>query len=206
MTAPSSSAEGGLSGIVVAIDDHDQGPSPTMWQRRVGGRRAGGQAAQPLPDGHLALATAWVAAAYLRAMTTNAIPMTEILLGALQAPIDPDVAVGQLIATGVPAADIVVLRDAADLDEVRHGGPAHGLRSRLRHVLATLDRLDESGAGHVLQSTETDLAAGRTVLLVRHVDATNAPAINGLLQAAGISHTHYLGRWTVLEHGHVPAG
>lgn len=161
---------------------------------------------EPLPHGHLALAGAWAAAPYLRAMTGNAIPMTEILLGALQQHNDPDVAVDQLVATGVPAADIVVLRDPADLDEVRHGGPAQGLRSRLRHVLTALDNLDESGTGHVLRSTETDLAAGRAVLLVRHVDATNAPTINGLLQAAGVRHTHYLGRWTVLEHGHVPAG
>lgn len=138
-------------------------------------------------------------------MTGNAIRMTEILLGSLQHHEDPDVAVDQLVATGVPAADIVILREPADLEELRHGDPAHGLRRRLHHVLSTLDELDESGTGHVLRSAEADLAAGQTVVLVRHVDATNAPTINGMLHTVGVNHTHYVGRWSVLERGHVPA-
>lgn len=137
-------------------------------------------------------------------MTGNAIPMTEIVLGALNHRNDANVAVDLLVAAGVPAADVMVLHTLADLDELRHGDPSHGLRTRLRRLLAALDNLDESGTGHVLQSTEADLAAGNIVILVRHVDALNAPTINGLLHTAGVSHTHYLGRWTVLEHGRVP--
>jgi hypothetical protein len=130
--------------------------------------------------------------------------MTEMLIGALDDAGDPG-EVGELfVAAGGNPADLVVLSGPEGLDEVLAHGSGRGLVGRIQHLARHIDRLDSSGTGHVLAATESALASGRTVIAVRHVHRAEAASFSDLLRSAGVSHVHYVGRWTLSEFGEAP--
>lgn len=127
--------------------------------------------------------------------------MTEMLIGALDDTRDPADVRESFVAAGGNPSDLVVLTGQKGLDEVLAHNKGHGIGARIQHLARHIDRLDSSGTGHVLRAAESALAAGRTVIAVRHVHKADAPLFSNLLRSAGVSHVHYVGRWTLSEFG-----
>lgn len=130
--------------------------------------------------------------------------MTEMLIGALDDAGDPGAVRDSFAAAGGDPADLVVLSGQEGLDEVLAHGSGRGVVGAIQHLARHLDRLDSSGTGHVLAAAESALASGRTVIAVRHVHRAEAAPFSNLLRSAGVSHVHYVGRWTLSEFGEAP--
>lgn len=138
-------------------------------------------------------------------MTSNLFTLNEVLIGALDADRDPDDALATLAARGIDPARVALLRQPSDLQALRGTGCAKGWRARLQGLMRVLDDLDERGAGQVLAGAAADLDGGRTVVVVHHVPGNAAAATAQGLRDCGMARPRYLGRWSVLEGGAIPA-
>lgn len=117
---------------------------------------------------------------------------------------DPQALRDAMIDAGQDPDEVVVLTGSDGLDELLGHDRDHGILRHLTHLIRHIEALDNDGTGHVLSAAEKDLRSGHTVILVRHVDRTAAAPLSNLLRGHGVPHVHYIGRWTVAEHGAIP--
>jgi hypothetical protein len=106
-----------------------------------------------------------------------------------------DAAVAGLRATGVDAADVLVLRGPDDAARLDGAGSAHGWRARLRRLFAftLMDQLPD----FILY--ERAVRDGRTVLAVRVDGEARKRAVHAVLRAHGAHFTNYYGRLATEE-------
>lgn len=131
--------------------------------------------------------------------------LSQVLIGTLIDDADPRALVDAMIAAGQAPDEVVLLTGSDGLDELLGHDPGHGILGHLTHLIRHIESLDSEGTGHVLTAAERDLRAGHTVVLVLHVRRSNAAPLSDLLQVFGVPHVHYIGRWTVAQHGTIPA-
>lgn len=130
--------------------------------------------------------------------------LSQVLVGSLEEGHDPGSIRADMLDAGQGPEDVVVLAGSAGLEELLGQDQHHGLRGHLAHLVRHLEALESEGTGHVLSAAESDLRAGRSVVLVRHVDRHAAAPLADVLHRHGVPHVHYIGRWTVAEQGTVP--
>ncbi len=109
-----------------------------------------------------------------------------------------------MIRAGQQPDEVVVLTGPDGLEELLGRDRDQGILGYLTHLVRHIEALDSDGTGHVLSAAESDLRAGHTVVLVRQVDRTAAGPLSDLLRGHGVAHVHYIGRWTIAEHGAIP--
>ncbi len=131
--------------------------------------------------------------------------LNQVLVGTVGDEHDPESIRDAVVDAGIPSEDVVVLEGRAGLEELLGHDRNRGILGRLAQLVRYIEMLDSSGTGHVLGTAEADLRAGRSVVMVRHVDSATAGWMSDLLRANGVDHQHYVGRWTVAEHGIVPS-
>lgn len=130
------------------------------------------------------------------------ISMTNVLLGTLDSSLDAAALGDRYRQAGGDPHRLVVLRGQAGIDALER--PAAGGSLMLRWT-RELSRVFDTIATHIVDTAVDDLENGRTVVVVRHVDSRHADEEGRRLQGLGVSHLHYSGRWTSVEHGRVPA-
>lgn len=131
--------------------------------------------------------------------------LSQVLLGTLLDEADPQALIDAMVAAGHTPDEVVVLAGPDGLDELAGHVPGRGILGHLTHLMRHNEALDSDGTGHVLADAERDLRAGHTVVLVLHVNRTEAATLSDLLHVFGVPHVHYIGRWTVAQHGTIPA-
>lgn len=136
-------------------------------------------------------------------MTQIGTTLSSVLIGALANGAASDAARDALLAAGRAPEDVLVLTGEAGLDELR--SRQQGFLPAITRLIRQIEALQSDGTGHVLEAAESSLRDGHDVVVVRHVDAPAAASLAGLLRANGVSHVHYIGRWTVSESGVVPS-
>lgn len=131
--------------------------------------------------------------------------LSQVLIGTLIDGADPQALRDAMIDAGQDPDEVVVLTGSDGLDELLGHVPGHGILGHLTHLMRHIEALDNDGTGHVLAAAERDLRAGHAVVLVLHVDRDDAAPLSDLLHVFGVPHVHYIGRWTVAQHGTIPA-
>ena len=131
--------------------------------------------------------------------------LSQVLVGTLIDAADPQALRDAMTRGGQQPEEVVLLTGPDGLEELLGHDRDHGILGHLTHLIRHIEALDNDGTGHVLSAAEGDLRGGRTVILVRHVDRTAAAPLSNLLRGHGVPHVHYIGRWTVAEHGAIPA-
>lgn len=131
--------------------------------------------------------------------------LSQVLVGTLVDGTNPHTLRNAMIHAGRLPDEVVILAGRAGLEELLGHDRDHGILGRLAHLVRHIEALDSDGTGHVLCTAEEDLRAGHSVVLVRHVDRAAAAPLSDLLRGHGVAHVHYIGRWTVAEHGTVPS-
>lgn len=137
-------------------------------------------------------------------MTPSNPNLTEVLIAVLDDQADITLIRDELDSTAPHVAPPLLLVGSDGLEDLRRhgsGGPWHSVRHLLRHI----DALDETGIGFVLSTAEAALLAGRRVLIVGAVKRHDAPSVADLIRSLGATDVRYIGRWTTLEYGIVPA-
>lgn len=158
-----------------------------------------------LPQLHRVLGRLWAASSYGHHMNRLGTTLSQILLGTLADGADPQALIDAMVAAGHAPDEVVVLAGPDGLDELLGHARGHGILGHLTHLMRHIEALDSDGTGHVLAAAERDLRAGHTVVLVLHVNHTEAATLSALLHVFGVPHVHYIGRWTVAQHGTIPA-
>ncbi len=131
--------------------------------------------------------------------------LSQVLVGTLIDGADPQALREAMVAAGQAPDELVVLSGRDGLDELLGHDQRHGILGQVAHLVRQIEALDSDGTGHVLSTAERDLRAGHTVVLVLHVGRADAAPLSNLLHCFGVPHVHYIGRWTVAQHGTVPA-
>ncbi len=130
--------------------------------------------------------------------------LSNVLIGTLTDGTDPRTLRDEMIGAGRQPDEVVVLTGPDGLEELLGHDRDQGMLGHLTHLVRHIEALDSGGTGHVLSAAERDLRAGQPVVLVRGVDRTAAAPLSDLLRGHGVPHVHYIGRWTVAEHGAIP--
>ena len=138
-------------------------------------------------------------------MTRLGTTLSQVLIGTLTDGADPQALLDAMTGAGHAPDEVVVLTGPDGLDELLGHDPGHGILGHLTSLIRHIEALDDGGTGHVLSTAERDLRAGRTVVLVLHVGRADAAPLSDLLHVFGVPHVHYIGRWTVAQHGTPPA-
>jgi hypothetical protein len=131
--------------------------------------------------------------------------LSQVLVGSLPEGCDLSSLRAEMLDSGRAPHEVVVLAGSAGLEELLGHDQGHGIFGHLTHLVRHLEALESEGTGHVLSAAESDLRSGRIVVLVRHVDRAAAAPLADVLHRHGVTHVHYIGRWTVAEQGGVPS-
>ena len=130
------------------------------------------------------------------------ISMTNVLVGTLGSSPDAAAISDQYRTAGGDSDRLVVLSGQSGIDAFESPAASGSLMSRW---VRQANRVFDTISTHIVDSAVHDLANGRTVLVVLHVDARHADEEGRRLQRLGAVNLHHSGRWTSVEHGLVPA-
>lgn len=130
--------------------------------------------------------------------------LTEVLIAILDDQADIERICDELVLSTPNVDPPLILAGSDGVESLRRHGSG-GALSSLRHLIRHIEALDETGTGFVLANAEEALLAGRRVLAVSSVRRHDARLVADLLRSLGAADVRYIGRWTTLEYGIVPA-